>query len=253
MHVDEEVVQRVLHAELDPASQPGVEEHLAGCALCRERVDAARRDEVDAMRLLAALDVDMPRVTALQLIESGRARARDSAWIRWAAVIVLAVGIVGTAYAAPGSPLPRWVSAIIGDVSRKPRDVGSVGEPSHQAQREAQDRAASGIAMDADTALLVLFTSRQASGHARVSLTDAAEVTVRSFTPGVPFKSDVGRLVVENRGSTADFEVLIPRAAPRVEIRVGSERVYLKERDRITAPGVAGSGDSRVVPLGRSP
>jgi hypothetical protein len=43
-------------------------------------------------------------------------------------------------------------------------------------------------------------------------------------------------------GSTANFEVAIPRSATRVEILVGGRRAFLKEGDRLAGtPDSAGS------------
>lgn len=248
MHVDDEQMQRRLHAELDATTLRAVDEHLAACTLCRERASAAGRGEDRVMQLLEALDGEQSRVEARQLI--ARARTRDHAWIRRAASFLLAVGIAGTAYAAPGSPLPRWVASFIERVAEEPPVVSPVAVPE---PIRAQDSAASGIAMRPDGALVVLFAATQASGRARVSLVNASEVTARSFGTSVPFRADIGRIVVENGGSSADFEILIPRDAPRVEIRVGSARVYLKDGDRITSNAFPDSAGVRVIPLRRVP
>ena len=251
MHIDEEVLQRLLHAELDSSKEAVVEAHLADCTQCRERAAAARRDEADVLRLLATLDGDQPRVEARHLI--ARAHVRDRAWIKWAAGVLFTVGVVGTAYAAPGSPVPRWVAAFIGHVGSAASHAASVTAPERPAQSELQDRVVSGLSMAPDNGLLVLFMARQPSGQARVLLTDAGEVSVQSFAHGIPFRSEVARLVVDNRGTTADFEVLIPHKAQRVEIRVGSELVYLKIGARVTTALPADSDGARLIPLGRKP
>ncbi len=222
MHLDEELVQRLLHGELAPAAETPVREHLAECPDCRARVVAAGRAERTVHTLLAHLDHPPPRVDAGTL--AARARARSPGWLRWAAGILLVAGLAGAAYAAPGSPVRGWVQAALQRIGG-----GPVAVPEAPGPAEPLEVGPSGIAVAPGAGLLILFTSRQAEGEARVTLTDDAQVMVRALTGAVIFTSDVDRLVVENRGSSATFEIQIPRRAPRVEIRVDGIRMFLKD------------------------
>lgn len=217
-HLDEEQVQRLLHRELAPPVEVLIREHLAGCVDCRGRVAAAERDEDEVHALLRHLDHAPPATDAETI--AAHARARDVGWVRWAAGIVLALGLAGAAYAAPGSPLRAWVEAV----------VEWMGGGSGDAPPPA------GIAVAPGPALVILFTSRQAEGQAEVSLTDGAEVVVRAPGGTATFTAEVERLVIDNPSSTATFEILIPRTAPRVEILVTGVRVFLKEGPRVTGP-----------------
>ena len=53
-------------------------------------------------------------------------------------------------------------------------------------------------------------------------------------------------------GSSATFEIQIPRAAPRVEILVGGTRLFLKEGSRVTVEGTADAQGPFVLPLSRA-
>jgi hypothetical protein len=52
---------------------------------------------------------------------------------------------------------------------------------------------------------------------------------------GEPVIFDIGpgRIRVANQGATGDYEVLVPRSAPSVLIRVGEELLWRKELDSI--------------------
>lgn len=229
MHLDEELVQRLLHAELPPELETSVREHAAECPDCRARVAAAERLERAVHTLLGSLDHPLPPVDAATLAD--RARARSPQWYRWAAGILLAGGLAGAAYAVPGSPVPAWVTTVL-------QWIGARSEPLPKAPAPAEPVVVgqAGIAVPPGAGLVILFTSRQPEGEARVTLSDGDQVVVRALTGAATFTSDVDRLVVENRGSSATFEIEIPRQAPRVEIRVDGVRMFLKEGPETRGP-----------------
>jgi hypothetical protein len=239
MHLDLEQVQRHLHGELSPPAEASVREHLAGCADCRGRVVDAEREEDEVFALLRGLDHSPPRVSAHEL--AARANARRFNPNRWAAGLLVALGLAGAVYAAPGSPLKAWAKAAAGWIEARlaPAPVAPVPE----VPPPAEDRGASGIAVAPGLKLVILFTSHQAEGQAQVSLTDGDQVVVRGPIGAATFTSDADRLVVNNHGSPATFEIQIPRAAPQIEIRVEGDRIFLKEGSRITTPkSVEGPG-----------
>ncbi len=73
------------------------------------------------------------------------------------------------------------------------------------------------------------FETSQSTGVIRIALTDGAELAVRAFgdSPGYDLAPEGVR--VENVGSTADYEVLVPRSARRVTIRVEETVVFTKQ------------------------
>ncbi len=227
MHLDEEQIQRLLHGELAPPAETSARQHLAECTDCRGRVAEAEREEDEVYALLRQVDHPPPPVDADAV--AARARAHDFGWGRWAAGILVALGLASAAYAAPGSPLPAWVEAFREWIGGRPDP-----SPSAPAPVRAPEPRVAGIAVAPGQKLLILFTSPQAEGQAQVSLTDGAEVVVRAPIGAAIFSSDVDRLVIDNQGSAAIFEIEVPRAAPRVEIRVGADRIFLKEGRRVT-------------------
>jgi hypothetical protein len=225
MHLDDEQIQRLLHGELPAATQHGVREHLGGCARCRESVDHARRDEAEIFALLRQVDHTPPVVSAEAV--AGRARVAGMAWGRWAAGILLFVGIAGAAYAAPGSPLRDWVRAAAAWIrtAAPPSQVSAPIEP--------PDARVAGVAAVPGREFVIAFESPEPGGEARVTLTAGTEITVRAPLGAARFTSAADRLTITNSGSGASYEIEIPRTAPRVEIRVAGKRVFLKEGSRI--------------------
>jgi hypothetical protein len=267
MHLDEERLQRLLHGELRAGEEAPLRAHLSECAECRRHLDEAERQDREMEELLGALDSPAPR--GLQAmpgwareIAAGRRDVdveshghepvplhrepallrREPVLLRRAAALVAAVAVAGAAYAIPGSPLPRWVREVTQWM---------------QTEREVVDThpggsvdSASGIAVSPGSGLVIEFVSRQAAGEIRVTLTDGAELTVRAPAEAATFTTDAAHLTVENRGDSASFEVRVPRAAPRVEIRLAGAPVLLKEGERVTLAAPTGEGEFR-IPLAR--
>lgn len=248
MHLDEERVQRLIDGELSRPAEASAREHLATCAECRARVDAAKREQAEVEALLRAVDDPPPGVDAdaIAATAEARARARRAGRLRWAAGVVLALCVGGAAYAVPGSPLPALVQAVVVWIGG-----GEAPAPPAPAPIETAEPRVAGISVAPGDALAILFTSRQADGRVRVSLADGPEVVVRAPLGAATFSSDADRLVIDNAGPSATFEIEIPRAAPRVEIQVAGERIFLKDGERVTgaAGGTMDAPGPHVLPL----
>lgn len=237
MHFDEERIQRLLHDELPEDLEADVRGHLASCSRCRDRVAEAAREEEEVYALLGLLDHPPTPVEAGTVI--ARARTHRLARMRWAAAILLGLGAAGAAYAAPGSPVPGWVQTLVTWAAGGPEtpDARSTG-------RQEPEPDIAGIAVAPGENLIIIFRSAEGGGEARVSLSDGEEVVVRVLRGAATFTSDVDRLEIEARGASPYFEIQIPRSAPRVEIRTGDERIFLKEGARVTT---AMRSDSREI------
>ena len=248
MHVDEERLQRLLHEELHAPDAAAIREHLVTCAECRARVEEARRDEDEVLTLLR--DLDQPAVVVTAGDVTARARTHDARWLRapWlraAATIVLSAGLVGVAFAAPGSPLPRWFANLLVRV-----ELQKSGErPPRERVRPQLAGSVAGISIEPGRELVVLFAESPARGEVVVSLFDGVEVEVRTAEGGARFTAGEERLVIDNRASSASFKVRIPRSARRVEMRLGSTRLLLKIGDRITAVVAPDSQGTYTIPL----
>lgn len=230
MHLDDAQVAALVDGELG-AGAGAARAHLAECAECRALVEAAGR-EVDWLDgRLQTLDHDPPAVTAAVLARRAAAPRAGWRW-RWAAGVALAVGFAGVAWAAPGSPLPGLVRRLTEWASG-----GSPVAPAPTATPDPDRRGDdAGISVRPGAELVIEFGSTPAGGTIDVELTAEAEVVVRGPAGAATFTSEEERLVVQRSGSPAAFEVQVPHDAPRVEIRAGATRLFLKAGERITAP-----------------
>lgn len=236
MHLDDGLVARLVDGELG-AEAVAVQAHLAECVVCRARAEAAGREADWLDRRLRTLDHEPPAVTAAALARRAAAARAWWGW-RWAAGVALAVGLAGVAWAAPGSPLPGIVRRVVAWMSGEgPAAPAPVAAPDSEARAGE-----AGISVRPGVALVIEFGASPAGGTIHVVLTDDAEVVVRGPAGTATFTSEEERVIVQRRASTAEFEVRVPNAAPRVEIRAGATRLFLKAGDRVTAatPPVAG-------------
>jgi hypothetical protein len=199
MHLDDVQLQRMLHREPGGA-EPSLGEHLSTCVDCRSRLTEAEQDEQWVLQRLRALDHAARPVSVEQIIASASARA--PVWHRWAAGIVLLLMAAGVAYAAPGSPLPGVVHRLIGLLQGRDVDPGR--------------------------RLTIVFAGDQPEGVAIVSLSDGSEIVLRAAGGTTAFTSDIDRVTIDHSGQPATTEILIPRHAPRVEIRARGRRIFLK-------------------------
>jgi anti-sigma factor RsiW len=239
MHLDDERVQRFLHGELASPAEHSVREHLAVCPECAQRLAEARRDEHEVHALLRALDHPLPSMTADRLVAG--VEGRHPSRLRLAAGIALVLGVAGVAYAAPGSPVRGWLRTAAQWIHHHPAPLPVT--PSGEVP------GVSGIAVSPGSKLVIVFTFPQPEEQADVSLTDGNEVVVRTLGGVATYSSDVDRLVIGNRDSSSNFTIQIPRAAPRVEIRVGNSRIFLKEGPRISLAPSAGTREHYLLPL----
>lgn len=247
MHLDEELVQRLLHGELDRPAETSARDHLVLCDDCRGRVADAEREEAEVLQLLRHLDHPAPRVDPREI--AARWRTPGLGWGRQAAAILLGLGLAGVAYAAPGSPVAGWVRAVAAWVDGGPTQPAATPPASTQ----ATDPAVPGIAVSPGRRLVILFPLPPAKAEALVSLTDSADVVVRAVTGDASFSSEVDRLVIESRDSAAAFEIQVPRSAPWVEIRAAGSRIFLKQGPRVTTekpPAPGGTYILRLTPHG---
>lgn len=239
MHLDAECVERWLHDELEPGARRDAAAHLAQCAECRARVEAAAAEEAWIRGALATLPspaIAAPVVSDLRRQESRRRLAG------WAAAILLSVTAAGTAYALPGSPLPGWVSAA--------REWFAPPAPAPAPRRLTPS--VTGLVLPGEPRLTIRFAGVASTGQARVALVDTGGVRVR-MTPGAAtFTTSPGLLVITIVDSGASFELDIPRDAPLVAVEAGGARRFLKEGGSVTLSLPGDSAGRYAVPLGRT-
>lgn len=224
MHLNDEQIQRWLHDELDTPTRASLAQHLAECEACTRKIALADAEEKSIFDLLGHLDHPAPRVDAAAFAR------RRGAWVTWgrrAAGIAVAAMLAGAAYAIPGSPLPALVKKVTqwatGSESSTPASSDSLAT--------AATPVTSGIAVPVGSRFSIDFIVEQTSGTVAVSLTEGPNVVVRVFGRSVTFTTDVDRLTIDNRSSTADYEIEIPRSAASVTVSIAGRQMALKDGD----------------------
>lgn len=215
MHLDDERTQRWLHAELDEPARQAVAAHLQACAECRARVAAAEAEEGWLRSRLA----ELPDPRTVSSPAGLRTRVNAMRRWRWAATIVLTCAAAGTAYAMPGSPLPRWVERVAGWISRR----DEAPPPTAPATAPA---APSGIVLPVEPSLTIRLGGGAAGSEARVVVVDSGGITVRVSEGQAAFTSSAGLLIVQAGDSGAGLQVELPRDAPLVSIETEGRRLF---------------------------
>ncbi|MGH7586711.1 MAG: anti-sigma factor family protein [Gemmatimonadales bacterium] len=228
MHLDDERLERLVHGELAPDDAATARVHLLECAECRARMAAAEREERQVFALIGAIDHPVPAVPFQRVLD--RAGSPSRAWYRWAAAAALVVGLGGVAYALPGSPLRRWVEAAVERVTGAPD--GMIPDPV-RIDPPLEEHA--GIAVSPGESLVIDFTGPEEGGSARVVLTDSTEVVISAPAGAATFRAEADQVIILRTGIRARFDIEIPASAPRVEVRAGARRVFLKHGPEVTA------------------
>ena len=239
MHLDDERVQRLLHGELGSVDTD-TRLHLAECDACRDLIEQARVDEAGIFALLARVDHALPAVDP-RVVFDRRASAAGQ-WGRRAAAILVGAAIAGVAYAAPGSPVPGLLERLV-----RSGDGVQGGPPPSEA--EHRPPGGGGIAVEPTGGLVVDLAAAGEGAVATVALSDGDEVVVRAVEGTATFSSDPGRLSVLG-SAEALIEILIPRSAASVEVRIGAVPVFRKLADGAVTALPADSAGHYRIPLG---
>jgi len=236
MHLDAERMERLLDGELQAEVLFSTQEHLANCADCQALVQRARESVRSIHALLGSLD--HPASPADLSAVVGRTGAPARRWLRWAAAIAFAMTLGGVAYAAQITGVRAFLLSLW---HRTAVEAPAVPE-SGVAPAVPVAPATAGIAVRPGRELTIEFRPAAGGVSARVVLGDGDEVTVRAPVGAAAFSSQARRLVVDVR-EAATLDIEIPRAAPHVEVRVGTRRLFLTESSRVTsASDSAGTG-----------
>ena len=190
-------------------------------------------DEDDIDELLATLDHPVPSISATAIATLAETRARAEAGrrrmaLRWAAAVLLTVGAAGVAVAAPGSPILRWVTALVEHVSG--RGDRPAATPAAQG---GEHTGMAGIAVPPGDRFTIAFAAAPAGGVALVSFGEREEIYVQAPPGAARFTTEPDRLRIEARSAADTFAIEIPRTAARVEVRAGGARLLVAGRGRV--------------------
>lgn len=244
MHLEDGQIQSVLHGELERTAFVIAQAHLDQCEQCRSAMARARSEETELFTLLERLD--QPRRPAnIQRVREAARRRRRVPGMRWAAGAVLAVGAAGVAYAVPSSPVRRWIGQLLAPALR-------VEDPRHATEIPiAPESDLAGVSVAPGATSTIMFSAKQNIGELRISLADIDEIGVRAPTGSAKYATGAGRVLVDNSGAAASYDIAIPRQAPRVQIEVAGVRVWFKDGQRLVSNYAAGADGVVRIPLSR--
>jgi hypothetical protein len=243
MHLDEERLQRLLHGELPRSEAEVARDHASHCDACSTRLNAAATAEAEIFALFAQVDHEVPSVSAEWLAR--KAGGPGTRWwsMRWAAGILLLVGLAGGAYAATNPHLRGWVRSATAWLF-PPEVVQRAPRRTHASADQT-----GGIAAAPGRQFVISFTRRDSEAEARVTLTDKTQVIVRASQGTASFTSSAAGLQVDNFAVGANFEIEVPQSAPRLEILVAGTRIFLKEGAQVSTTPRADADGSFSIPF----
>ncbi len=219
MHLDQSTLESMLTGDLELEARITAEEHLVTCAECRGLFQ-----DREIAELLNHLDEPAPDVSVHDLIVRAEQRQMPS-YLRWAAGVLLMAVAAGTAYAAPGSPIQRWIGGL----------TGTVDVPAPRGSSESRDVA--GVVVPLGDRLEIELRP-QDTGTIDVFLDEASYVTVEAVNGPATFDSRPERLVVEG-AEGSDYRITIPWDAELVDVLVGATSVFRLESGEVVT--LAGS------------
>lgn len=212
MHLADHELRELLDGELTEQLAQYANSHLDECDRCAERRRELRTQDEEIERLLVLSCPPVPEVNIDGLIAgSGRGERRRRAML--AAALALAAGTA--AAAMPGSPLRVYVERAIRSAPNERKNVGSLPGST------AAQHGTTGIVFRPSKTTEIVFLSRQVSGSARVTFSDAPEVRVMHSGGVVRYRLDGDVLTIDNSGSVADFSLTLPRWLASARIRAG--------------------------------
>jgi len=217
LHPSEDTLRAHLDGELPPAERVEVSAHLEACAACARQLDEMRRDEAEAARLLATLDVPAPTDLAWKRVQRRtRGRAGGGRTLLRAAVVLLIAGGALSA-AVPGSPVRGWIeTALMGDEPLPA--VTATREAAPPASVEAVEEAA--VSILPESAARIVLSNVTAGTPVVLRLHDGDWLRLHTTGgPAGPFRTAPDRIEASLAEVTA-VRIELPRGGPDVTVEV---------------------------------
>lgn len=195
-------------------------------------------------QLLTLLDHPVPRVDATQIMTRVRkSRTKKSAMLAAAALLFAAT--IATA-AVPGTALHDLVRTLFEEEST------AVVNPHRgsRVQREPPAAAPRGIAFAPRDHATIVFRAEQSSGELYVRVDSSSSVKITATGDGdARYELTPDGAEVENAGSTASYEIVIPAALAHATVRVNGRVMSSKEGAELVCNAKRASTGRCVVAL----
>jgi hypothetical protein len=239
MHLTETELEQLADGEIMGLREEPAHRHLTGCAECAEGVARRKVWHREAQDLLRSID-STPPVVSPDLLIAQASRVRGPRWGAIAAgIAAVGVAIVAAAAAVPNSPLRTYLARLGGKHSAAP------------AVHQSPESNVASVGFVPARAVNVTFKSEQRSGQIGVTLSDSPLVRVAHRSGSASYTLTLDGVQIANVGSSASYEVTLPRAATVVRIRVSGRVVFARDGDTIEAAASPDPQGRYVIPFAR--
>lgn len=227
-HPTDELLLALIHEQtFDDAA--AIRGHVASCASCSARSLELSTDDATIASLLASLDHPLPRARP-------SFNERHAHRLRRAALVAGALATMAGAAAAlvPSSPLHRWIVARTAPAARVPA-IPTATSPQAATTPPAATEVplASGIAIPAQSTLVVEFRREQEGGMVELNRSAPGEVVFRSRGGTTAYDVAEGRVTIDNQSPAETYLIDIPATVRQVQVRVGSRTLIRWPEDSV--------------------
>jgi hypothetical protein len=255
VHLTDHDLEALMDGEMPEGAERSARVHLEECAGCSARYRRLAEDERATADLLRTLDHPTPKLEAGALIARARqqplrASSPSRRSLLAAGLGALVIAAVASA-AVPTSPLRRYLDRAL-DRWREPEAAAPARLIVHQPQPPTPAQG-SGVSFIPRREVEVVFRSDQEQGAIRITLTDGTMLRMRTLGEAVGYVISRDTLRVDNRKPASSYDVEVPRALPRVRIRVGERLVFEKDGAAVSSQATADSEGVYVIPFAAVP
>ncbi|HEX7051227.1 MAG TPA: hypothetical protein VF188_13555 [Longimicrobiales bacterium] len=248
-HLDAAALVRLLDGEAAAAEHESAAAHLAGCRRCSARFGALRRRSARLTQVLAAADWPCPPMPVPHAGGAPRVRATRAlrpGWrIRRAPAAAAAAILLGVA-AVVASPLPGWIGAWT--AAGWSRLVGATdkGTAPEAPSRTRVRFEPVGVELSLD------FAAYQQTGAITVRALDVPYVEVTDDDGAATLLVlPAGIRILNDVGSTAEYQVTVPARIQRVRIRIAGRDAVILDADRLARGARIPLGAAESAPPGQ--
>lgn len=221
--------------------------HVLSCARCRHRLARATADTSSISALLSAVDHPVPPLAIDSVIARGHRKAHRG---------VLAAGaifaVVSTAAAAiPGSPVRRYARHVLAtrDATHAVAVQASDAPGTSSQATSSNVQATRGVAFVPGADVDIRFRTTQSTGVLHVRVADVRTLRLSHDSSVAAYALTSAGITVDNAGSSADFDLVIPQSVTRARVRIGTRTVLAKDGAKVTSAGARDASGRYAISL----
>lgn len=227
MHPSEGMWQEFLDDQCEPTVQRELAIHAPACSDCQRVLAALGRRRVLVAGLLDQLDGRVPERSLTEVLGRQRLASRRSRQSLLAAAVVAFCVVTAAGATVRAGLFQRAMTWLLGPAPQ----VESQFPPARPVVPEGHS--STGITLVAASSVEIAFEQWPPRGEIEIALRPVAEVSVTASVP-TAYSVRKGKVLVDNRGVTTSYRVVLPKNIPLASIRVGNRIVLLKHGALLT-------------------